>query len=391
MPSRQALPFLLVAALFAPLGVIAPKALVPLLFIAGLWQLGLHWRQWRRVFQGQIAAMAGLIAAWALLSSLWALDAGGALTTFAKLAGVLLAMLILLYGVGRLDKADSQPLIRAMIWSFAGSTLLLGMETITDAAGHDWLVWQGRRAEFDLTVLNRAGTMLLLGSWPVALVLWRQGFWQPALLIAVAALVVVMMGVSSANQAAVVLAVAGAIAAWFGGQMFLRVLALLMAIGVLVAPVLPTSWLAPQRMASYIDVEHYSALHRFHIWHFTAQRIAERPILGWGLDAARRIPGGDTKLPGGGHVMSVHPHNASLQIWLELGIPGALLGAVLLAGICLRAGTLPDRAERVAATGLILSGLAVGNLSFGIWQIWWIAALALSGLMFVLARTLKSG
>ena len=89
--------------------------------------------------------------------------------------------------------------------------------------------------------------------------------------------------------------------------------------------------------------------------------------------------------------MSVHPHNASLQIWLELGIPGALLGAVLLAGMCLRAGTLPDRAERVAATGLILSGLVVGNLSFGIWQIWWIAALALSGLMFVLARTLKSG
>ena len=36
-----------------------------------------------------------------------------------------------------------------------------------------------------------------------------------------------------------------------------------------------------------------SAGHRLEIWHFAGQRIAERPLLGWGLDASRAIPGGN--------------------------------------------------------------------------------------------------
>ena len=34
-----------------------------------------------------------------------------------------------------------------------------------------------------------------------------------------------------------------------------------------------------------------SFIHRLHIWDFTLDRIAERPLLGWGLDTSRAIPG----------------------------------------------------------------------------------------------------
>src|SRR5262249_50005268 len=36
-----------------------------------------------------------------------------------------------------------------------------------------------------------------------------------------------------------------------------------------------------------------SLAHRLEIWNFVGRHIAERPVLGWGLDASRAIPGGD--------------------------------------------------------------------------------------------------
>jgi len=79
-----------------------------------------------------------------------------------------------------------------------------------------------------------------------------------------------------------------------------------------------------------------------------------------------------------------------LQIWLELGGIGAVLWAALLASLWLRVGGLPQPSARAAATGLLLNGLVVANLSFGVWQTWWMAALALSGIIFVLAQSLKN-
>ncbi|MDA1101868.1 MAG: O-antigen ligase family protein, partial [Proteobacteria bacterium] len=200
---------------------------------------------------------------------------------------------------------------------------------------------------------------------------------------------VLLGGVSNSNKLAALGGLGGAALAWGCGPWLQRLLAGLLLAGVLAAPLLPTTVLAPARLAHLFDAAHYSGLHRLHIWHFTAQRIAEAPVLGWGLDAARRIPGGQTPLPGGGIMMGLHPHNASLQVWLELGGVGAVFWALLLAGLWLAAGKLPDRAARAAATGLLLAGLIVAHLSFGIWQTWWLAALAQAGVLFALAVRLR--
>jgi O-antigen ligase len=198
-----------------------------------------------------------------------------------------------------------------------------------------------------------------------------------------------MIGVSNSNQLAALVALVGAVFAAFTGKWLQKLLAGLVVIGFLAAPLLPTTVLAPERWAASFDEKHYSALHRLHIWNFAAQRITDAPVIGWGLDAARRIPGGDTKLAGGGNVMSVHTHNGSLQIWLELGAVGALIFAGLLAALWLRIAILEERSLRAGGTGLLLSALMVANLSFGIWQTWWMASLALSGLLFMIAQKLK--
>jgi O-antigen ligase len=122
-----------------------------------------------------------------------------------------------------------------------------------------------------------------------------------------------------------------------------------------------------------------SAGHRLLIWSFAGDRIAERPLTGWGLDASRAIPGGDDPIRPGEPWMPLHPHNAALQVWLELGAPGAVLFALLVAlvwGALARAEWPPLFA---AAAGGSLTIAFVGCFgTYGIWQEWWLGTLSLS-------------
>ena len=86
--------------------------------------------------------------------------------------------------------------------------------------------------------------------------------------------------------------------------------------------------------------------------------------------------------------MPLHPHNAALQVWLELGAPGAVLFALLVAlvwGAFVRVEWPPLFAAAAGAT------LAIGFVgcfgTYGIWQEWWLGTLSFSlFLVLVMAR-----
>jgi O-antigen ligase len=117
--------------------------------------------------------------------------------------------------------------------------------------------------------------------------------------------------------------------------------------------------------------------HRLYIWDFAGKRIAERPLLGWGLDAARAIPGGRDEIKPGRQLMPLHPHDAALQVWLELGLPGAALAAALLFWLWCRLATAAwPRLYAAACGGSLTAAGAVLSAGGGVWQEWWLATLA---------------
>ena len=147
---------------------------------------------------------------------------------------------------------------------------------------------------------------------------------------------------------------------------------------------------APTSTVTYVNT--VMLLHRPLIWGFTATRILERPILGWGLDAARRTPGGQVLITPedfgytgpevGKNVtdwlheldpvfLPLHPHNAILQIWLELG----LIGALLACGLVIYLVRAAVRRRHPAGLALLASSFVIANLSYGVWQNWWLAGL----------------
>jgi O-antigen ligase len=119
-----------------------------------------------------------------------------------------------------------------------------------------------------------------------------------------------------------------------------------------------------------------SARHRLGIWSFTSHHITEHPMIGWGMNAAKHIGGGKNHIvdAGGldlGEALPLHPHNAILQLWLELGVPGAILYSCLV--VCLI--VIASGAATSLAMGQLFAALVIANVSFGVWQAWWIAAL----------------
>ena len=124
----------------------------------------------------------------------------------------------------------------------------------------------------------------------------------------------------------------------------------------------------------------FSAEHRAEIWAYVTARVSEAPLVGHGFgssrafDATTNIRGFDMPL------LSLHPHNMGLQLWLETGAVGVALALATLGTLAFRAVDWVDGEPKRAAAvaGLVAASTVVGAVSFGVWQEWWWALLFLA-------------
>ena len=117
------------------------------------------------------------------------------------------------------------------------------------------------------------------------------------------------------------------------------------------------------------------------------ERIAEKPLLGWGFDGSRHV--GDLFREAGEanpRIVSLHPHNAPLQIMLEVGAIGAVIALVLLWLIATRLDSLPRR-MRECGQATFIAALAIGCVAYGQWQNWWLALILSVALLVPLTAT----
>ena len=95
-------------------------------------------------------------------------------------------------------------------------------------------------------------------------------------------------------------------------------------------------------LAGYTELENAIPLswgERLGYWSHAVDWSADRPLQGWGLDASRMFGPG----------IVLHPHDAALQVWLELGTIGALSAAVFW-GVTLPRLSRPAPSLAAAAT-----------------------------------------
>ncbi len=383
----------IVIATVAAVSPIAPRATVPALFILLAYQLVAMARR-RALPSINIPLAVGFTALviWSYISTLWALAPTGGATT--RLVPLFVAALCLTAWAK--ERGADRQYIGDLCGAFAIAALIYVFEGISWAwltrAAHD-LTWRdildGDTGGIAVMSLLISGTVILsLLMWPVVTGLLMQGRrWC----VAVLCVVVAALSVAFGSESGLIAIILGWLAWWLvsiAGRKAITAFAVVFVVVVLTTPFIFTRVLTTETINRIVtEVPHVpnSALVRLMIWKFTSERIAERPLAGWGFDAARRIPGGGDKFflknAVGQTVTSelnlpLHPHNQILQIWLELGIVGALIVALTGAALIMQTGKLTPVA-RNGAIALITSVLIFDNLSYGAWQSWWIAAVIL--------------
>jgi O-antigen ligase len=377
------------ALLFLPVLVLASKGAAPLAAVAGLCALGLAMPRgataWRRV-RG-LALFLALLVAWGLLSSLWAIQPHRSLLIALRLTGMFAAGLALIAAVDEIAAPG-----RAVLCFAAGLAIALAL-AVAQFSTHGALTSPLSRRAFIAPALNHAedGFEFLILPLCAMLALRRQRLLAAVSAVATAAVIGVLVG--DVARIAFAAGCCGAALLYFWRARLVPLAALASLVVVLIAPQLfpPLAAVAPvQHGAQEIK---FSAWHRLEIWSFVGKRIADRPLTGWGLDSSRAIPGGAVLTPEGEPWLPLHPHNAPLQLWLELGVPGAVLFALFTGWVWLALGAAPwPRLYAAAVGGSLVAALIVALGSYGIWQEWLISSEFLTlFLILLMARLSGSG
>ncbi|MGY9005373.1 MAG: O-antigen ligase family protein [Alphaproteobacteria bacterium] len=237
----------------------------------------------------------------------------------------------------------------------------------------------GQVSQSHLAEYNIGLAILSLMSWPAAMILWLRGMGWVAALMLVATVALVWSFSGTAIAIAVSLGVLVFLITVALPKIAPRLLVGVFILGVLGAPFMATTIFKEIQPRTLVTVlPDISISHRLVVWEFAARKSLEKPFQGWGLDASRYVPGGKEVVMLGqnkprtrGELMPNHPHNAPLQVWLELGGVGAVLLSMLVyflaQGIIRRFQSPLAQASAFAQLTIVLS---IGSMSFGIWQSW---------------------
>jgi O-antigen ligase len=324
-----------------------------------------------------LAILLLAIVAWAAASTFWTPHKAAELEDSVALK---LAAQVVLYwsawqGARRAAPAQRRLALRVFAWGLAAYGVLLIVEGLTGAA-----VYRGLRDAIqdpirpDLGRKNIAqGSFVLALLWPIAAAGGNRAGVSGLLAIPMAVGVALLAHnfLSDAPVLAVGLAIAVGLAVWIWPRSAPKALAVGAAVVVLVMPLLIFLAL---RLGLHAHLPE-SWAQRMGYWGYAIARIADHPWRGWGLDASRAFS----------PYIQLHPHNGPLQLWLELGVLGAVFAALILAYVVRRIARDERSLVAAGAAGSAAVYFFFGLISFGVWQEWWLALGALTAVVAALA------
>lgn len=388
------------ALLLPPVALIAPLGTAPLFVVMTLVIFVLHLVNKKpfEVFREPSCLAIGLFVLWAAISLIWTPEIPRGLRTVSKLVFLFGGGVLAIAGTRELTQKERKACGTVLLTGVIGATLYLSIEMYGQGPIRSGVLRFFEGPAYQPYSLNRPTSIVILMLWPAIIVL-QQRFSPFAGFVAIAAAIGLLARAESAT--ALVALTAGALV-----YLIASVPRLLPAVRTVCTAGVVLSILALPLFAGIsgkIDswdarsgVEN-SFAHRLYIWDFAASRTIEKPVAGWGIEAARGLARGIEQIngqrPGESGVdarkrffksapMPLHPHNAGLQIWVELGAIGSLLFAGILGWLMWSAG---DRRIWGMASapmmGLITTAVAIASSGFGIWQSWWMSSLWLAAIL----------
>lgn len=322
-----------------------------------------------------------LFVLWAWASSFWSPYDGA---VFGGNASLLFGLVVALLFVPLVFLRLSEQAKPRLIWAVIGVGVLgVALLFIDSATGLALSLWgdppnvgqdpEWRRGQAEMSV-GRGQISYAQLLWPMAalsIVTVKRG-WVLAVLCFVGLAISAQFNNLSIIIPTLGLAAGFAAVAWWKPRIGI-ILAFSLAIAsILFAPVLGIlSGLVDADLLQKIPL---SWEHRLRMWAYSWELIQQAPLIGNGFDSARVFGELTFRAPDGRDitVMSMHPHNIGLQIWLETGGVGVALAVGFLLALIkpvLKSCQNPVRA--FATAGLIVTIATSGAVTIGVWQHWW--------------------
>lgn len=228
-------------------------------------------------------------------------------------------------------------------------------------------------------VFNRPALTLDLVAAPLALLLWRARMRLAALATLGFAGLGVLRSISGAAMMGLMagLAMAGLSRA-LPRRVGLAIAGLGLGLAVALAPVEGDLLAKLMPEAAHEQLTQSSSRARVAIARSFGTAVAAAPWRGAGLGTSARFaqtPVAGQVAPDMRTLLAVgHPHNSFLQVWAELGVPGAFLAALVLMLMLAQLSKLPA-ADRAVALGLVACAASIAFVEHNGWAGWWTAGL----------------
>lgn len=398
-PQRRGAALALAALAAPPVAVFAPLALAPLLALLAAAVVASGPRAALAAARpfGALLALLALLSAWAVASALWSPVPLHSLLEGVRFLAIAAAGVLVMGAAAALDERQAARLGQALLAGIGLAILLLQLEHWANAPIARAIGGLAPGVPVPIARYDRGLTVLLLLCWPAAAVPAARRRWLLLALLALATALTLFAFDSHACKLAFVAALAAGLIAARWPRLVTRGMLAGVLLFAFLLPLLAPDGAGIARIQRRLPQLPESAIHRLAIWRFAGDTIAERPLLGWGMDASRALPGGDTPvhqlfpeiaIDPTAQALPLHPHDAALQWRLELGLPGTLLALLLLGLVLERQARLRAPPwQHALAFGYAAAALTVALLSFGAWQAWWISTLWLgAALLHRLAR-----
>lgn len=345
----------------------------------------------------------------AAVSLLWASDTAAGAMKISSMTLMYLGSILASRIFASETKANTVRLAEGMWVGFLIGLMYLTVRNFTQG-GMDATLVQG--AARDVITLDIAEMTRSISPVPVllapALLAILSGFkhpwrWILAAIIGIFAVVVVASSPHETSKLALIASAAIAAVAYYAHRWAHRLTQLAWVSACLL--IIPVSLAAHSLDMHWSPWLPWTAQHRILIWNTYARLSLDRPVLGHGFGMSQviqpEIPGMTEhpferlklKLPAwmarAKQFKSVHPHNAFLQVWYELGAVGAALLTIAGLAIIEAIGRQqPHQQPFGYATAIAASVLLFS--SYGLWQLWLIGLLTFSTIACAIVFRLSS-
>lgn len=202
---------------------------------------------------------------------------------------------------------------------------------------------------------------------------------QIALTITMSAAVILMLSLtqSQAGQIMFVIGLAAIVAFPARFKASYYVLAALTTIALLTTPIIVESMYST--LTEYAQANHWISEayvgNRVEIWNFVTKYAMNNPLYGYGIEATNYVRHFDHEYIYHNEPTTLHPHNFSVQFWMEFGIIGIAIATGILSTFLYSLSRIEDLFTRKVLTSLFIVSMIAASMTYGMWQSWWLGQL----------------